>query len=300
MIDWVAAQLSAHKRLSYGHGTDNPWDEALYLVGYAAGLAADLAEVDPAMELDAQQQARVRQLLQRRIEERMPVAYLVGEAWFAGLAFDVNEDVLIPRSPLAELIEDQFSPWIDAGRIHRVLDIGTGSGCIAIATAVQLPQVQVDASDVSPAALALGERNAARHRVQDRVRFIRSDVFSAIGETRYDLIVSNPPYVDQQDMANLPREYRHEPRLGLEAGTDGLDIVSRILAGAAAHLNEGGVLIVEVGNSAEALERAYPNVPFTWLEFERGGEGVFLLDAGQLQASEHDLQRAATGAASEN
>lgn len=284
VVESVADRLARCSELSYGHGTDNPRDEAVYLVAYAAGLAPDLHDAHPQDVLSAQQRARVEALLHRRLEERMPVAYLVGEAWFAGLPFYVDSHVLVPRSPLAELIEEHFAPWVDAQRLHRVLDLGTGSGCIAIATAWHLPRVQVDATDISDEALALAARNAQRHGVADRVRLVKSDVFEGLHGERYDLIVSNPPYVDAQDMAALPAEFRHEPRLGLEAGADGLDVVRRILAGAAAHLTDRGVLIVEVGNSAPALEQAFPSLAFTWLEFERGGRGVFLLEAAQLHS----------------
>lgn len=295
VIESVAEQLAAQPELSYGHGTDNAWDEAVYLVSYAANLGPDLYRIDPETLLDELQCRAIDDLLQRRIAERVPVAYLVGVAWFAGLPFYVNRDALIPRSPLAELIADQFAPWIAAPHLQRVLDIGTGSGCIAIAAAVHLPHARVDATDVSNEALALARRNVERHGVGDRVRLVQSDVFDGLGSEAYDLIISNPPYVDQQDMDALPAEFRHEPALGLEAGPDGLRIVRRILAEAGDYLTDRGLLIVEVGNSADALEQAYPTVPFTWLEFERGGEGVFMLEAAQLKASAASLKAGAIG-----
>ena len=273
-------------RIWFGHGSDNAFDEAAELVFFGAGLRHEdaLAVYDTVLEPD--RQARVTELFERRIRERVPAAYLTRRMWFAGHEFYVDERVLVPRSPIAELVEVRYEPWIDAGRIRRVLDIGTGSGCIAIASALALPEARVDAADVSSDALAVAEINIARHQVQERVRALRSDVFDALPSERYDVIVSNPPYVGDEELASLPVEYAREPRLGLHGGSDGLDIVHRILRGAAAHLSEHGILIVEVGNSEETLIDAYPRVPFTWLEFERGGGGVFLLTAAQLRTIE--------------
>jgi ribosomal protein L3 glutamine methyltransferase len=189
----------------------------------------------------------------------------------------------VPRSPFAELVAARFEPWIDPARVGRILDIGTGSGCIAIACAKAFPEARVDAVDISPGALAVARRNVARHGVGDRLELLQGDVFEPLGERRYDLIVSNPPYVSDDEMASLPQEYRHEPDLALRAGGDGLDVVRRILDGAPAHLAAGGAIFVEVGDSDERLARAFPRLPFTWLEFEHGGGGVFVLRRDQLQ-----------------
>jgi ribosomal protein L3 glutamine methyltransferase len=229
-------------------------------------------------------QQRVRELFDRRIRERIPTAYLTGVTWFAGARIEVDRRVLIPRSPIAELIERRFAPWIAASRVRRLLDVGTGSGCIAIACARALPHARVDAIDISAAALEVARGNVRRNRLTRRVRLIRSDHFSALGAASYDIIVANPPYVGARELAGLPPEYRHEPRLALAAGRSGLDSVRVILTQAASHLRPRGLLIVEVGNTEHAVRRTWPHLPFVWLEFERGGGGVFLLTREQLQA----------------
>lgn len=268
-------------RVFFGHGTDNARDESAALVLHALALT----HTDPTVytrRVSARGQERVRALLTRRIQERIPAVYLTGQSWFAGLPFYVDPRVLIPRSPIAELIERRFAPWLAARRIRRVLDMGTGSGCIAIACAKALPWAQVDAADISAEALEVAARNVRRHRLARRVRLVQSDHFSALRTARYDLIVSNPPYVGAREYASLPPEYRHEPALGLESGRAGLDSVRVLLAEAHRHLRPGGALIVEVGNTERALARAFPQLPFLWLQFERGGGGVFLLGAEQL------------------
>jgi ribosomal protein L3 glutamine methyltransferase len=269
-------------QLHYGHGTENALDEAAWLVLGALRLPPDTdgaALDEPVSATDA---GRVGGLIERRIRERLPVAYLLHEAWFAGLPFHVDERVLIPRSPFAELVEERFAPWVREVQVRRILDVGTGSGCIAVACALAFPAATVDAVDVSAAALEVAQGNVAQHGVGGRVRCIESDVFDALGGRRYDLIVANLPYVGSAEYAALPPEYRHEPRAGLEAGADGLDVVRRLLHGAADHLEPRGMLFAEVGGSAPALEQAFPELPFTWIELERGGDGIFALSRDEL------------------
>lgn len=269
--------------VAYGHGTGNAVDEAAALVFHALGLDHDDAESVYAQRPDAPEVARVLGLFSERIGRRVPAAYLMRRMWFAGLEFEVDERVIVPRSPFAELVLTRFEPWVDPERVRRVLDIGTGSGCIAIACALAFPAARVDAVDISTGALEVAARNAAKHAVADRVRLLRGDCFAPVAGERYDLIVANPPYVSDAEMAALPQEYLHEPDLALRAGPDGLDVVRRILAGAAEHLEDDGVLIVEVGDSDTRVNEAYPNLPFVWLEFEHGGGGVFLLRRRDLE-----------------
>ncbi|HEV7138048.1 MAG TPA: 50S ribosomal protein L3 N(5)-glutamine methyltransferase [Steroidobacteraceae bacterium] len=276
------AQRLRRARVFFGHGTDNAWDDSAALVLHALHLPQSGDRAVYARRVGRRGVARVDALLTRRIKERIPAVYLTGETWFAGLPFRVDQRVLIPRSPIAELIERRFAPWIDPGRVRRILDVGTGSGCIAIACAKALPRSRVDAVDISAEALEVAAINVRRHRLGRRVRLVRSDHFSALARERYDIIVANPPYVGRREMSGLPPEYRHEPPLALAAGRDGLDSVRVILREAGRHLSQGGLLIVEVGNSEAAVSRAFKRLPFIWLQFERGGGGVFLLTADEL------------------
>ena len=272
--------------LCYGHGTDNPLDEAAWLVFAMLGLSHDDAPGVYARRVAPEQVELVNEIARRRIEERLPLAYLLTQAWFAGLEFYVDERVLVPRSPIAELIQQRFAPWIAASAVRNVVDLGTGCGCIAIAIAEAFPSARVDAVDISEEALAVTAINVERHRLRDRVHPVRSDFFRELGDKKYDIIVSNPPYVDQRDLRDMPDEYRHEPVLGLAAGADGLDSVREILREASRFLTDNGILVCEVGNSQAAVERAFPDVGFIWLEFEQGGAGVFLLTKQDLAVFE--------------
>ena len=282
LVSWAARRL-ARAPLHYGHGTDNPFDEAGALVFHALGIPHEAAPRAYGWAVGPAGLKRAAELVGRRIRERVPSAYLTGRTWFAGHEILVTPDVLVPRSAIAELCESRFEPWVEPSRIRRVLDIGTGSGCIAIACAHAFPQAEVDAADVSHAALEVAARNIDLHRLAGRVRPVLSNVYRGLGGRRYDIIVSNPPYVPEAEIRELPREYLREPRLGLAAGGDGLDVVRRILSGAGDHLAPDGLLVVEVGDSAGAVQAEWPRVPFTWLEFERGGGGVFLLTAAQAR-----------------
>jgi len=283
------AVVSVEKRLCeadlvYGHGTANPRDEAAWLVLAAAGLSP-VGPADPERVVSRDEWRAVERLLARRIEERRPLAYLTGSAWFAGLEFEVDDRVLVPRSPLAELILERFTPWLPDRPVDRILEIGTGSGCIAIACAVTFPEARVDATDIDEAALALARRNAARHGVSDRIEFLHADVYNGLpANRRYDLIVSNPPYVDARAMQSLPPEYRHEPERALHAGGDGLAVAAPLLEGAPRHLAPGGLVVLEVGDAADALAGRFPRVPFIWPEFEHGGGGVAVVGAEDLSA----------------
>ena len=280
-IRWGASAFNRAK-LHFEHGTSNAVDEALNLVLHALSLDHDI----PTWLLDGRltdaEKRAIYTLLERRVQERKPYAYITNHARFAGLDFYVDERVLVPRSPIAELIENGFEPWIEADSATRILDLCTGSGCIAVACAYAFHDAAVDATDVSADALEVARMNVERLHVTERVLLHRADVFEGLPEAPYDIIVSNPPYVDAQDMSALPDEHRHEPKLGLAAGQDGLDVVRRILVDAPRYLSPRGILVVEVGNSRWALEQAYPDLPFTWLEFQRGHAEVFLLRAEQL------------------
>ena len=287
-IIYYGATAFEDASLYYGHGTDNALDEAAYLAYFALKEAPDFSDEKLDTLLGDDQIAAINTLFEQRISTRKPAGYLTNEAWFAGLNFYINDHVLVPRSPIAELIEEQFQPWVSADNVNRILDLCTGSGCIAIACAYAFPDAKVDAADISEEALEVAKINRQKHNLENRLDLVQSDLFANLQGRKYDLIVSNPPYVDAEDMANLPDEYRHEPELGLTAGETGLDLVIPMLRDAVHYLTDEGVLIVEVGNSEYALSEKFPEVPFMWLSFEYGGEGVFMLDARDIKKY-HDV-----------
>jgi ribosomal protein L3 glutamine methyltransferase len=280
LLRWGISRMN-EAELYFGHGTDNARDDAVMLVSHALNLPWDIEHVWQSAKLTRSERQTVIDLFARRINERMPTPYLTGEAWFCGLPFKVDERVLIPRSPIAEIIVARFQPWLGEKSVHRILDLCTGSGCIGIACAMEFPESQVELLDISFEALALADDNIARHQLGSRVMALQSDLFAA-ADGKYDIIVSNPPYVDADDMSCLPDEFHNEPELALAAGKDGLDLVRIMLSQARQYLADDGVFIVEVGNSWPALEEAYPTVPFMWQEFEQGGYGVFVLTSDQL------------------
>jgi ribosomal protein L3 glutamine methyltransferase len=280
------ARAMRRARIHFGHGTDNARDEAAELVFFAAGLSHALGSTVYGNALTPRRRARIDALLQARIERRVPLAYLTQRAFFAGLELYVDERVLVPRSPMAELIQRRFAPWVKPRRVRRILDVGTGSGAIALASAMAFPRAAVDAVDISTAALQVCRRNVRRLALTDRVQVLRSDHFGALAGRRYDIIVSNPPYVGREEMRALPREYRHEPRIGLASGVDGLDSLRAILSAAPRHLADDGILVVEVGNTEDVLMRAFPRLPFVWPDIEMGGGGVFVLRGDALKKGE--------------
>ncbi len=275
----------------YGHGTDNSADEALWLVQAAFAAVSPGTEITADAPVSVEFQTQLDDYLNLRIEQHTPVAYITGEAWFCDLAFKVSPAVLVPRSPIAELIREDFQPWVVLEPGSSILDLCTGSACIACAIAVYLPDCTVEAADISAEALQLARENRTQHNLSERLKIIQSDLFSALKGKKYQLIVSNPPYVSNAEYADLPAEYLQEPKLGLTSGVDGLDLVVQMLAEAADHLNTDGVLICEVGASQAALESVFPQLPFLWLEFARGGEGVFILQRDQLVAAKQDIMQ---------
>ena len=292
LIRYAASRFNA-AGLTFGHSHDNAIDEATHLVLSSLHLPPDLPPAYGSARVTSEEKSRVLNLLDRRINTREPVAYLVGEAWFAGMPFKSDRRALVPRSPIAELIEGGFSPWLDGQDVERALDLCTGSGCIGIAMAAHQPDWRVDVADISEDALALARENIALHQLDRRVRAVRSDLFDGLGGERYDLIVSNPPYVTDAEYTALPGEYAHEPKLGLTAGADGLDVTLRILRDAPDHLTEGGLLIVEVGESERALAALLPEVPFVWIEFKVGPMGVFALERHDLDEHAAAIRAAA-------
>jgi ribosomal protein L3 glutamine methyltransferase len=277
------ASIFNQAELFYGHGNDNALNEALTLVMFALSLPEEMSQDVMTCRLVDVEKQNILALFAQRIETQQPVAYITNLAYFAQLPFYVDERVLVPRSPIGELIEKHFAPYFsEQNSPQRILDLCTGSACIAIACASYFPDAEVDAVDLSIDALNVAEINIENHGLSEQVIPIQSDVFSGVVGQKYDLIVSNPPYVDQEDIDSLPAEFTHEPEMGLGCGEDGLDIVRVILAESAQHLNDDGILICEVGNSQYHVEALYPEVDFTWLSFERGGHGVFLLNKAQL------------------
>ena len=284
-------ELLAASDAFYGHGTDNPWDESVQMVLSVLGLPPDADEGVLPQVLGEQDRLAILGLLRRRLDEHVPLPYLLGRAWFAGLEFNCDRRAIIPRSPIAQLILEDFAPWYTGPAPTRVLDLCCGGGCIGLAVAHHNPGVKVDLADIDSEALALAGENRAKLGLQDRCELHRSDLFDNLAPRRYDLILSNPPYVDLADLAAMPAEYRHEPPLALGSGADGLDLTRKILAQAGAYLEKHGLLVVEVGNSWQALDRVYPQVPFTWIEFAEGGHGVFAMTAVELQDYAESFER---------
>lgn len=290
LIRWGVSAFNAAD-LSFVQGMPNALDEAVYLCLSALNLPPDFSQEFFDCALTFEERKTVLKYYKQRIEHKKPAAYITNEVWFAGLSFYVDERVLIPRSPFAELVQQQFAPWIAAGDVSHVLDLCTGSGCVAIACACAFDHAQVVASDISSDALAVAQINRQNHGLEQRLQLVESDLYADIPEKRYDIIVSNPPYVSEKEMDELVDELRAEPAFGLAAGESGLDVVIPILKGAREFLSDHGILVVEVGYSQPALEAALPDVPFMWLDFEHGGEGVFLLTAQQLEASQSNFDR---------
>lgn len=281
ILRWAITQFN-YAEVYYGHGTDNAFDEALLLLKGILKLPDDALDHVMDAQLLTQEKQTLLSLIQQRCEERIPVAYLINQARFAGLDFYVDERVLVPRSPIAELIEGRFQPFLDPNQVERVLDLCAGSGCIGIACAYAFGDTDVVLGDISLDALAVAEHNIALHGAHYAVEAVESDLFQSI-EGTFDLIVSNPPYVDAEDLADMPEEYHHEPAIGLGSGVDGLDISRQILQQAAHYLNPEGILVLEVGNSWVALQEQFPDVPFTWIDFQRGGDGVLVISREQLK-----------------
>lgn len=275
-IIFYTQKLFESSNVFYGHGTDNALDEAYALVIDALNLSHALND-EELQQIKIENADELLKSIHQRAEQHIPVPYLTHKAWFCGLPFYVDERVLIPRSPIAELIEVGFAPWIDPDTVTDVLDLCTGSGCIAIGCAYAFEEAQIDATDLSPEALEVAKMNVAQHKLESRVHLFQGDLFSSLPEKKYDIIVSNPPYVGEEEMNDLPSEYQHEPQMALASGKLGLDIVDKILKTAARYLKDSGILVVEVGNTWQIMEEHYPHLPFVWLEFERGGDGVFLL-----------------------
>lgn len=282
-IRYAVSRFNAAE-LFFGHGSDNAWDEAVYLTQHTLNLPLDRLEPFLDARLLADEREALLEIYRRRCQDRLPAAYLTHEAWLGEHRFYIDDRVIVPRSFIAELLEEQLSPWIDdPWSINNALDLCTGSGCLAILTALAFPNAAVDAIDLSEEALSVAERNVADYRLSQQIELIHSDAFSQLAGRRYDLIISNPPYVNAESVAALPPEYLHEPEMALGSGDDGLDFTRIILAHAREHLTEDGILVVEIGHNRDALEAAYPTLPFIWLDTAAGDEYVFLLRAEDLQ-----------------
>ncbi len=290
-IRWGASRFNEAK-LNFGHGTVSALDEAAALVLHTLHLPYNLSEFYLQSGLTSEERQKIIDVIEQRIASRKPAAYLTHESIFAGLSFYVDERVLVPRSPIAELIEQRFSPWVEEEQVERILDLCTGSACIAIACAYAFPEAAIDAVDVSDDALAVAQINVTKHGLSDELMLHQSDLFDDLPDFRYDIIVSNPPYVSVEEWQQLPPEFHAEPKVGFVAGFSGLDIVIRILAEANNFLTPQGILVVEVGSSAQTLQETFPNIPFYWLDFERGGDGVFLLTAEQVNQYHEDFANA--------
>lgn len=269
-------------QLFYGHGTTNAYEEALFLILHSLFLPYDIDINFLDAKLLAEEKKIIIEQINRRVEERIPAPYLTHEALFAGLSFYVDERVLVPRSSIGELIENQFEPWLNIEKVNYMLDLCTGSGCIAIACAKYFPHIEIDASDISKEALAVAKINILRHRVTAQINLIEANLFENLPPKKYDLIISNPPYVDELEMALLPKEYLHEPSLALKAGKEGLDFILTILKKAPLYLQKEGILIIETGNAELLLTEKYPHIPFTWIEFAKSEGGVFILTYDEL------------------
>jgi ribosomal protein L3 glutamine methyltransferase len=282
LVRWGASEFN-RAGLVFGHGTDNALDESFHLVLWELKLPFDLPAVYLEANVTDEERAAVIALLQARVQTRKPAPYLTGEAWFAGLPFEVDERVLIPRSPIAELIEKRFEPWLTV-QPESILDLCAGSGCIGIACAYAFPEAGVDLAEIDAGALELAERNIGRHHLEHRVGAVAGDLFQPLAGRRYELIVSNPPYVPAAEWQALAPEFKHEPRRALEAGADGMDVVERILREAPDHLSDEGLLVCEIGGSQEEFLDRFPDIPVAWPEFERGGDGVFIINRDELCA----------------
>ncbi len=283
--DWLRLAVSAFNeaKLSFGHGSANAYDEAAYLILHTLHLPLDTLTPFLDARLSAKEKNALRALLKQRVEKQIPAAYLTHEAWLGSFRFYVDERVIVPRSFIAELLETQLTPWVENPEaVTRVLDLCSGSGCLAILAAHAYPNAEVDAVDISPSALEVAQRNVADYGLINRISLIESDLFTNLHNKKYNIIICNPPYVDAASVASLPKEYLHEPKLALGSGADGLDATREILKHAAAHLKPSGVLVVEIGHNRDALEAAYPKLPFTWLEVSAGDEFVFMLKREDL------------------